>query len=75
MESDSDKVKALSEAVKGLAREVERLQDNLNRLHEFQVTLYHVSKHWLEWLERSNRLLKAVEVKVDDNETDSQHTT
>ena len=50
------KVKELTSAVKGLTVEAQRLQANLNKLHEFQASLMLVSQHWMEWMERSNKL-------------------
>lgn len=50
------KVKALTDAVRGLTVEARRLQMNLDRLHEFQASLLVVAQHWMGWLERSNQL-------------------
>ena len=51
-----EKMKELTAAVKGLAAEAKRLQNNLNRLHKFQASLLSVSQHWSEWMEKSSQL-------------------
>ena len=51
-----EKAERLSSAVKKLNSESERLQNNLDRMHELQSTLYQVDSEVLEWILKGNKL-------------------
>ena len=61
VEPVQEKVDELIAAVKELAKETQRLQVNLSKLHEFQASLLVVSQHWMEWIERTNKLHKKMQ--------------
>lgn len=51
--SAEEKVRELATTIKELSDEAQRLQSNLNRLHELQASLIIVSEQFLSWLERA----------------------
>ncbi len=54
--SAQEKARELMAAVNEMVRETQRLQTNLNRLHEFQTSMLSVSRHWMQWMESTNQL-------------------
>ena len=76
-----EKIKELEDCVRELSREAQRLQTNLDRMHEFQSTLYQIDTKVLEWLEAGNKLrgahipLEELVSFMKQNQTSSSNTS
>ena len=60
-----DKVQELIKAVEFLGKEAERLQNNLDKMHKLQTTLYQTDLKLVEWLERGSKLKDDAHVSLE----------